>query len=75
MTVTVTQLRSGDDLAAASVLLTRFFAEEGFATPPETIAANVARMAGLDVCGLFVADVDGEPAEAVSNTRAGGGQT
>lgn len=62
MTVTVTQLRSGDDLAAASVLLTRFFAEEGFATPPETIAANVARMAGLDVCGLFVADVDGEPA-------------
>jgi GNAT superfamily N-acetyltransferase len=43
-------------------LLTRFFAGEGFATPPEAIAANVARMAGLEACALLLARVDSEPA-------------
>jgi aminoglycoside 6'-N-acetyltransferase I len=60
--VDVQRLGSGDDLAAATVLLTRFFAGEGFATPPETIAANVARMAGLEACALLLARVDSEPA-------------
>jgi ribosomal protein S18 acetylase RimI-like enzyme len=60
--VDVQRLGSGDNLAAATVLLTRFFAEEGFATPPETIAANVRRMAGLEVCALLLVRMDGEPA-------------
>jgi GNAT superfamily N-acetyltransferase len=50
----------GDDLERATELLKRFFAEEGFTTPADTIAANTRRMAGIDACGLFVALSGGE---------------
>jgi GNAT superfamily N-acetyltransferase len=55
-------LKSGDDLTAAIDLLTRFFAEEGFDTPPKTIAANTGRLVEQSVCSLFLAAVDGKPA-------------
>jgi GNAT superfamily N-acetyltransferase len=58
----VRQLRSGDDLAEAITLLQRFFREEGFDTPDQVIARNTARLAGLEICGLFVAEVDGTAA-------------
>jgi GNAT superfamily N-acetyltransferase len=53
------RLRVGDDLAPATELLLRFFAEEGFTTDQATIAANVRTLAGLETCALFVAEADG----------------
>lgn len=58
--ITVQRLGPGDDLAGAIDLLGRFFAEEGFDTPPETIAANTARMVQQSVCSLFVARAGGQ---------------
>lgn len=58
-TATIRQLKSGDDLSSAIYLLQRFFREEGFETPDETIAAHVRQMAGLAVCGMFVAEHEG----------------
>jgi GNAT superfamily N-acetyltransferase len=57
--IAVGRLARGDDLAAAVTLLQRFFAEEGFDTPAETIAANLGAMANLEVCGVFVASDGG----------------
>jgi GNAT superfamily N-acetyltransferase len=60
--VIVRWLTAGDDLAVAIQLLQRFFREEGFATPADVIAANAAKLAGLDACALFVAEADGAAA-------------
>jgi GNAT superfamily N-acetyltransferase len=58
--VTVRRLRAGDALDDAYALLVRFFREEQFDTPDETVIANTRRMAGIDLCGLFLAASDGE---------------
>jgi GNAT superfamily N-acetyltransferase len=58
--IVIRRQRGGDDLSAAVDLLTRFFIEEGFDTPPATIRANTERLAALEVCGLFVAEADGK---------------
>lgn len=56
----VRRLQRGDDLAAAITLLTRFFAEEGFGTPPGVIEKHAAILAGLDTCLMIVAEDLGE---------------
>jgi GNAT superfamily N-acetyltransferase len=58
--VTVRRLRADDALDAAARLLIRFFREEQFDTPDETIIANTRRMAKIDLCGLFLAEANGE---------------
>ncbi|MGE3831682.1 MAG: GNAT family N-acetyltransferase [Parvibaculaceae bacterium] len=58
--VTVRRLRAGDALDDAYALLVRFFREEQFDTPDETIIANTRRMAGIDLCGLFLAAANGD---------------
>jgi GNAT superfamily N-acetyltransferase len=57
--VRVRKLGSSDDLTEAANLLIRFFREESFDTPDEVIRQHTAVMAGLDVCGLFVAENSG----------------
>lgn len=57
--VEIRRLTGGDDLAEATDLLIRFFHEEQFDTPDETIRRNAATLAGLDTCGLFVAAAGG----------------
>lgn len=58
--VRVRRLGSTDDLVEASDLLIRFFREEQFDTPDDVIRRNAAIMAGLDNCGLFVAEAFGK---------------
>ena len=58
--VTVRRLRAGDALDDASALLVRFFREEQFDTPDGTIIVNTQHMAGIDLCGLFLAEADGQ---------------
>lgn len=58
-TVQIRRLTAKDDLGAATELLTRFFREEQFATPDDIIRRNTATLAGLDTCGLFIAEADG----------------
>ena len=60
--VDICLLAPGDDLGPATVLLGRFFAEEGFTTPDERIAARLAQMVDLDICCVLVASLDGAPA-------------
>lgn len=55
----IRRLTSADDLSEATALLIRFFREEQFDTPDETIRSNTATLAGLDTCGLFVAEAEG----------------
>jgi GNAT superfamily N-acetyltransferase len=57
--VTVKRLTQSDDLSNAIRLLQRFFLEEGFRIDDTAIAQNARHLAALDVCGLFVAFVDG----------------
>lgn len=57
--VRIRRLTAKDDLGAATELLIRFFREEQFATPDDIIRRNTATLAGLDTCGLFVAEADG----------------
>jgi GNAT superfamily N-acetyltransferase len=57
--VTIRQLTAKDDLSEATKLLIRFFREEQFDTPDEIIERNTATLAGLDTCGLFVAEAGG----------------
>lgn len=57
--VQVRRLSARDDLSEATRLLIRFFREEQFDTPDEIIVRNTATLAGLDTCGLFVAEADG----------------
>jgi GNAT superfamily N-acetyltransferase len=58
--VSIRRLGASDDLAAACDLLVRFFREEGFDTPDEVIRSHAAVMAGLDNCGLFIAESAGQ---------------
>jgi len=58
-TLEVRKLGGGDDLADAADLLIRFFREEQFDTPDDTIRRNTATLAGLDNCGLFIAEAEG----------------
>lgn len=53
----ILSLGSDSDLSEAERLLVAFFGEEGFATPAETIGKNLHRMAGLDICTIFLAAV------------------
>ena len=62
----VRRLTAGDDLLPAVQLLQRFFRQEGFETPDAVIAAHARTMAGLETCGLFVAEVDGEAVGAAT---------
>jgi len=55
----IRQLTVKDDLSEATKLLIRFFREEQFDTPDEIIERNTATLAGLDTCGLFIAEADG----------------
>lgn len=57
--VQIRRLCGGDDLTAAAELLIRFFREEQFDTPDATIRRNTASLAGLDTCGLFIAEAEG----------------
>ncbi len=58
-------LKPGDDRSDAARLLKRFFAEEGFSTPPAQIDANLHRMLDLDTCRVLVAR-QGDEAVAVA---------
>jgi GNAT superfamily N-acetyltransferase len=58
--VAIRQLTAQDDLSEATTLLIRFFREEQFDTPDEIIRRNTATLAGLDTCGLFIAEADGK---------------
>ena len=53
--IVVRRVNSAEDVAAASDLLTRFFAEDGFETSPQVIDTNTRKLATLDACGLFIA--------------------
>lgn len=55
------RLLAGDDPQAAIHLLQRFFREEGFTTPDETIAVNLRTMLGIDRCAVLMAEENGEP--------------
>ena len=57
--VEVRRLGGSDELTAAADLLIRFFREEQFDTPDATIRRNTATLAGLDTCGLFIAQAEG----------------
>jgi len=57
--VRIRRLGSTDHLIEAADLLIRFFREEQFDTPDHVIRRNAATMAGLDNCGLFIAESDG----------------
>jgi GNAT superfamily N-acetyltransferase len=58
--VTIRRLGASDHLAAACDLLVRFFREENFDTPDDVIRRHAAVMAGLDNCGLFIAENAGQ---------------
>jgi GNAT superfamily N-acetyltransferase len=58
--VQIRRLGSTDDLSQACDLLIRFFREEGFDTPDEVIRRHTAIMAGLDNCGIFIAEATGK---------------
>jgi len=56
----IRRLKAGDDVAAAAGLLIRFFREESFDTPEDVIRSHTARMAGIEACGLFIAEADAQ---------------
>jgi len=58
--VRVRKLGSNDDLGQTCDLLIRFFREEGFDTPDEVIRRHTALMAGLENCGIFIAEASGK---------------
>jgi GNAT superfamily N-acetyltransferase len=58
--VRIRKLDGTDDLSQACDLLIRFFREEGFDTPDDVIRRHTAIMAGLDNCGLFIAESSGQ---------------
>jgi GNAT superfamily N-acetyltransferase len=58
--VRVRRLGNANDVSEAVDLLIRFFREEQFDTPDDVIRRNAAIMAGLDNCGLFIAEVSGK---------------
>ncbi len=58
--IRIRRLAGADDPTEASELLIRFFREEQFDTPDDVIRRNALTMAGLDNCGLFIAEVSGK---------------
>lgn len=52
----VRRLAPGDDPQAAIMLLQRFFREEGFTTPDDTIATNLRHMLAMARCAVLVAE-------------------
>ncbi|WP_119392297.1 GNAT family N-acetyltransferase [Taklimakanibacter lacteus] len=58
--IAVRRLTGSDDVAGAADLLIRFFREEQFDTPDDVIRRNTRSMAGLDNCGLFIAENAGQ---------------
>ncbi len=58
--ISIRRLRTVDDAGAAADLLIRFFREEGFNTPDDLIRANTSRMAGIEACGLYIAEVNAQ---------------
>lgn len=58
--VQVRRLGSTDDVTDTAALLIRFFREEQFDTPDDIIRRNTKAMAGLDNCGLFIAENAGQ---------------
>ena len=55
----VRRLGPQDDVAAPTILLQRFFREEGFTTPDAIIAANLRMMMGLEHCAVLLAETQG----------------
>ncbi|MBC8036911.1 MAG: GNAT family N-acetyltransferase [Rhizobiales bacterium] len=58
--MTISRLTAAHDLTAAIDLLCRFFSEEGFTTEASTIAGHARQLAGLETCGLFLAEEGGK---------------
>lgn len=58
--MTVRRLNAQDDPGPATVLLQRFFREEGFTTPDATIAQNLLSMLALDRCAVLLAEDQGK---------------
>jgi GNAT superfamily N-acetyltransferase len=56
--VTVRKLDPKDELSMAVKLLQRFFREEGFETPDTVIESNTHILAGVEQCGLFIAETN-----------------
>lgn len=56
----IRRLTGSDGLDGAIELLCRFFSEEGFDTSPEIIAAHARQLAGIETCGLFIAEDQGK---------------
>lgn len=57
----VRRLGAADDPTAATVLLQRFFREEGFETPDSVISANLRAMLGMSHCAVLLAEDEGQP--------------
>jgi GNAT superfamily N-acetyltransferase len=55
------RIRSSEDTSAAEDLLIRFFREEGFDTPAQTIRANCRKLAEQEICALFLAEIGYSP--------------
>lgn len=56
----VRRLTAADDARAATILLQRFFREEGFETPDGTIAGNLRAMLAMERCAVLLAEETGE---------------
>lgn len=52
----VRRLAGAHDAGAAALLLRRFFREEGFTTPDETILANLHKMLAMEHCAVLLAE-------------------
>ncbi|PZF76848.1 hypothetical protein DK847_10285 [Aestuariivirga litoralis] len=50
------RLAAADDAGMAALLLQRFFREEGFTTPDETILANLHKMLKMEHCAVLLAE-------------------
>ncbi len=57
--MTVRRLTVEDDPQPATLLLQRFFREEGFTTADATIASNLRAMLTLEHCAVLLADEQG----------------
>lgn len=58
----VRRLTALDDPQAATLLLQRFFREEGFTTPDTTIATHLRAMLTMEHCAVLLAEEQGKPA-------------
>ena len=58
--MTVRRITAQDDAQEARILLQRFFREEGFTTPDETISENLRTMLSLERCAVLIAEDAGQ---------------